>query len=251
MRSTQSGVLLTALTLLILVLTGSAAPQKNLSLDQILERAYQREVAFKELLKDYICQVTAITREPQKDGPAKTLSIVEKTVYRQLPDKRVEKYNAITEEGKVLSPEKVAEYQKKEKKTMSMRGSFLDPEERPNYTYELMPPDTIRGIPSYVLRIKPKKKSKDLIDGKVWLHQENFEVVKLDFQPAKNPKYVKEIHMIIDFNEVQPGFWLLTELKIDARAGFLFFKKHFHHHETWHDYQINVDLPDSIFVEEE
>lgn len=180
---------------LILALAGSVDPQESLSLDQILDRAYQRDQASKEQLMDYICQATSTVREPQKDGSAKTLTIEEKEIYRKYPDQLMEKYNAVTEEGRVLTPEEVAEYQKKQGKTMSMRGSsFLDPEERANYTYELMPADTIRGIPSYVLGFKPKKKARDLLDGKAWLRRDNFEIVKLDFRPAKNPKFVKKLN---------------------------------------------------------
>ena len=135
----------TLVTLLIMVLTIPVASQEELTPDQILERAYQTEVAGEEQIKDYVCQATFMMREPQKDGTAKTLAIVEKTIYRKRPDKRMEKYNAVTEEGKVLSPMEVAEYQKKEKSSMTMRSrSFLDPEERGNYSFELLPPDTIR-----------------------------------------------------------------------------------------------------------
>jgi len=250
MRSTDLGFML--MSLLILALAGSVTPQEDLFINQILDRAYKREAASEAYLKDYICQANSTVREPQKDGTAKTLAIEEKTIYRKFPDKRMEKYNTVTEEGKVLTPEEVAEYQKNQRGQTSMQGgSFFDPKVRANYTYELMSPDTVKGLPSYVLRIKPKKKSKDLIDGKAWLHRDNFEVVKLEFRPAKNPKFVKELNMIINFSEVQPEFWLPTELKIDVRAGFLLIKKHFHMHEIRRDYQINIGLPDSIFAEHE
>lgn len=249
MRSTDVGF--TLIALLILALAGSTAPREDLSIDQILDRAYKREAASEEQLKDYICQANSTVREPQKDGTAKTLAIEEKTIYRKFPDKRMEQYNAVTEEGKVLTPEEVAEYQKNQRgKTSLHGGSFFDPKVRANYTYELMSPDTVKGMPSYVLRIKPKKESKDFIDGKAWLHRDNFEVLKLEFRPAKNPKFVKQLNMTIDFSEVQPEFWLPTELKIDVRAGFLLIKKHFHIHEVRRDYQINIGLPDSIFAEQ-
>jgi hypothetical protein len=250
MRSLSSTFLM--FCLLIPFLFGSPGAQEHLSVDQILDRAYQREKASRERLQDYICQATAITREPQKDGPAKTLTIVEKTIYRKLPDKRMEKYTAVTEEGKVLSAQEVDEFQKNQQGRMSTgSGSFLEPESRAHYSFQLMPPDTLRDQPCHVVRIKPNEKSTDLIDGRVWLHQESFEVIKMDFRPAKNPKFVKSLSLIIDFGEVQAGFWLPTEMKIDAKAGFLFMKKHFHVHETRRDYQINVTLPDSIFSAEQ
>lgn len=251
MRSTQQVCVLTALALSTLLLAGSAYSLESLSLDQILDQAYQREQAFQEQLKDYICQATCTILEPHKDGTAKTLSIEEKTIYRKPPDKRMEKYTAVTEEGKALSPEEVLEYQKKQKKTTMGSRSFFSPEQRANYTYELLSPDTVKGLHTFVLRIKPSKKEKNLVDGKIWLHAKNFEVLKLDFKPAKNPKFVKEVNMIMSFDEIQPGLWLPSELKIDVHAGFLFIKKHLNVRETWYDYQINVGLPDSLFSEEE
>ncbi len=249
MRSWSAIFLLTGL--LILILAGSSGSQEDLSPDQILDRAYQREKAVQDQLQDYFCQATTITREPQKDGSAKTLTIVEKTIYRKLPDKRLEKYNAVTEEGQELSTEEVAEFQKKQQESMSGGGdSFLEPEQRARYTFELMPPDTISQQLCYVLRIKPQEESGDLIDGQAWFSQENFEVIKMRFRPAKNPKFVKSLSLTIDFAEVQPGLWLPREMKIDVKAGFLFIKKHFQVHEIRRDYQINVNLPDSLFVAE-
>ena len=249
-------------TSLIIVLTIPATSQQELSLDQILERAYQRQTAGQEQIKDYVCQATFVMREAQKDGTAKTIFIEDKMVYFKSPDKEREIYHAITKEGKVLSPEEVAEHQrkadeqaaKKTEKEDDKSASFSfsakspwSPEERQNYNFELLPPDTIRGIPTHVVRVKPKRRSKHLIDGKAWLHQGLFEVIKMDFQPAKKPKFVKKAHMIMDFDEVQPEVWLPVEMKIDARGGFLFFKKSFQMHQTWRDYQINVGLPDSLF----
>jgi len=236
--------------LLILVIVPGTFAQEDISLAEILERAYQKEKVFKENLKDYICQATTILQEPQKDGTAKTLSIVEKTIFRKLPDKRIEKYNTITKKGKELTPEEVANAQRRQSIISLGRGrSFFGPEERSHYTYELMPCDTVRGYPTYVLRIKPKSKKIDLVDGKIWLHNDSFEVVRLHLQPAKNPRFVKKATAIFEFDEIQPGLWLPFEIIIEAQAGFLFIKKDRRIHETWRDYQINVGLPDSLFVE--
>jgi outer membrane lipoprotein-sorting protein len=249
--------------LLIIVLTSPATSQEELSLDQILERAYQTETVGEEQIEDYVCQATFMMREPQKDGTAKTVLIEDKTVYFKSPDREREMFHAVTKDGKVLSPEEVAEHQRKAdeqaakeaKKDDDKSASFSfsakspwSPEEKPNYNFELLPPETIRGIPTHVVRVKPKKRSEHLIDGRAWLHQGLFKVIKMDFQPSKNPKFVKKAHMIMDFDEVQPEIWLPVEMKIDASGGILFFKKSFQMHQTWRDYQINVGLSDSLFV---
>jgi outer membrane lipoprotein-sorting protein len=264
MRLTRSAFVLATLVMLLFV--SSIASQEDLSLEQILDAAYQKQQESEEKLQDYTCQTTLVMREPQKDGTSKTLRIEEKTIYHKPPDKYLEKYTAITDEDKVLSPEEVAEYQKKaqreaaknqekeDKKSANLEfgaNSPFSPEERPNYDFQLLPADTIRGMPSYVLKIMPKQKRVDLMDGTVWLHRDIFETIKMDFHPAKNPRFVKKVHMIMDFDEIQPGFWLPTELKIDACGGILFIKKSFQMHQTWRNYQLNVALSDSLFVTED
>jgi hypothetical protein len=225
---------------------------EQLTLEQILERAQRAEQTFGENLHDYICQATSTILEPQKDGTLQTIRVVEKTIYRKLPDQRLEKFKAITEKGTVLSPQEVMERHRRHKWQNPAAGRhFFGPHHRENYTYELMPPDTIRGLPTHVLRLIPRKREKHLVDGKIWLHGQNFEVVRLDFQPAQKPKFVKELDMIIEFDEVPPGYWLPAEIKINALAGFLFIKKHLFVHENWYDFQINVGLSDSLFVQAE
>lgn len=251
MHVSRPWAILTCLGLLALMSSKGLSAQESLSLDQILERAYQTEKAFKENLKDYTCQVTSTVLEPQKDGQAKTLVVVQKTVYRKLPDKRLEKYTSVTKDGRSLSPEEVLELQNGQQPISLGRGrSFFGPEERANYRYELLPPDTVREMPSYVLRIKPIEKKEDLVSGRVWLHQGNFEVVKLDLCPAKKPLFLKKANVVLDFSQVQPGIWLPSNVTVDAQAGFLFINKNRLIRETWHDFQINVGLPDSVFSED-
>jgi hypothetical protein len=226
--------------------------QEALSLNQILERAYQTEKAFKENLKDYICQATSTVFEPQKDGTVKTLNILKKTIYRKLPDKRLEKCTAITKDGRSLLPDEIAKIQKRQKTISLGHGrSFFGPEERAKYAFDLLPPDTVGGFPSYVLRIKPLQKTEQTFGGKVWLHQGNLEVVKLDLHPAKNPRFLRKANVVLDFSQVQPGIWLPSKITVNVQAGFLFIKKNRLIHETWSDFQINVGLPDSIFTKEE
>jgi hypothetical protein len=249
-----------------LVLPPAASAQEIPGLEQILDRAYQTEEVSQNLIKDYVCQSTFIMREPQKDGSSKTILIEEKTVYFRPPDQERETFRSVNKNGKDLPPDKLAEYQQKADQQARKKGSDdggnsgsfsmsakspWSPEERSHYNFQLLPPDTVRGIPAVVLEISPLEENEQLIDGQVWFHQDLFQVLKMDFQPAKNPRFVKKVHMILDFDEVLPGFWLPVELKIDAAGGILFIKKAFQMHQTWRDYEINVALPDSLFLLQE
>jgi hypothetical protein len=241
-----------------------------LSLDDILARAHQVSETSEEALEDYVCRSTFIMREPQKKGPAKTFLVQEKTTYFKPPDQERDVFLSVTEKGKTLSPEKLAEYQKKadaeRRKAEEHKDEAADdedgksdtfsvsaaspwaPEQRDRYTFQQLPPDTVRGSPCHVVQMTAREKSEELLNGRVWFHQELFEVVKMDFQPAKNPRFVKKAHVILDFAEVSPGHWLPVEMKTEAAGGILFIKKSFHLHQTWRDYQVNVGLDDSLFT---
>ena len=110
--------------LLTLLTPQRAAPREELILEQIIELADQAERAFHDRLRDYTCQVTTTVREPSKDGPGGILRIEEKTVYRKLPDKRLEKFNAIRKKEKVFSQKELIEYEKKQRLSIS---SFVSP----------------------------------------------------------------------------------------------------------------------------
>jgi hypothetical protein len=222
------------------------------TLDQVLRGAELAEQTFHEKLQDYTCQATTTFSELHGDGSPKTVRVIEKTIYRKLPDLRRERYRSVTEGDKVLSPREVAEHEKKQKWDRSTGSrSFFHPDRRQQYLYQLLSPNTVGGIPVHTIQLTARRKEDGLFNGTVWLHQENYEVVQLDIRPARYPRFVKEIHIVIGFDEVQPGFWLPTQIDVRARGGFLFIKKRFAVHEDWYDYQINPGLADSLFLEQE
>ena len=180
---------------------------EEVGLEEILNRVHLANEASQDSLFDYVCQSTFIMREPKKDGTAKTVLIQDKTIYFRPPDQEREIFLSVTKKGEVLSPEELAEYQQKADEearqrsgdedasdgkssesegTMSFSASApWDPEQRGQYTFELLPPDTIRGIPAHTVRVTPREEKEDLVDGTAWFHHNRFEVLRLEFQPAK------------------------------------------------------------------
>jgi hypothetical protein len=256
---------------LVWALPRPAGGLEEIGLEELLNRVNLAREAPGDSITNYVCQSTFIMLEPQKDGTAKTVLIEDKTVYFRPPDQKREIFRSATKEGEVLSSEQLAEYQKKadeearqhdqdedpsdKDSSEKNKGTFSfsaaspwSPEERDRYTFQLLPPDTVRGMPAYVVKVTPREKSEDLVDGIAWFHEDLFRVIKLEFQPAKNPRFVKKAHVIMDFDEVATGHWLPVEMRMDVSGGFLFIKKSFQMHQTWRDYQVNVDLPDSLFL---
>jgi len=235
--------------LILLPAKSTAGAVDSVSLERILDGAEQAERAFREKVQDYTCRARTTISEPQNDGADKTVRVIEKTIYRKLPDRRMETFHSIIEDGRALSPEEAAEHQKKQNRSVTrVSRDFFSPEHRRRYTYELLEPDTIDGVPAHVLNISPREEEQPLVSGTIWLRGDNFEIIRMDIQPVKRPRFVKKLHMILAFDEVSEGIWLPVRIDVDACGGFLFLKKCLNVHETWDSFRINPGLPDSIFV---
>ena len=161
-------------------------------------------------------------------------------------------YHFVIENGQALSPREAAERQKKQTWNAAVAGrNFFRPEHRRHYAFELLPPDSIDGRPAHVLSIQPRPGGRNLVSGTIWLHRDNFEILRLDVRPEDRPRFVNKLRMIIDFDEVDDGVWLPVRIDADACGGFLFYNRCLRIHEEWYRFQINAGLPDSIFASTE
>lgn len=77
-----------------------------------------------------------------------------------------------------------------------------------NYTFTLVRTETDQERPTYVLTVEPKQRRKLLYRGTIWVDAQDYAVVKIEAEPAKNPSFWirhTEIHHVYD----KTGeFWL-------------------------------------------
>ena len=108
----------------------------------------------------------------------------------------------------------------------SPENSRMTPE---NYSFAMLRMDQVGGRKTYVLDATPNKQKKYLIRGTIWVDAEDFAIVRMDGEPAKNPSFwIKSVHFGHKYQKVGP-FWLAasdnsitdvrmfgpTELRID------------------------------------
>jgi hypothetical protein len=108
----------------------------------------------------------------------------------------------------------------------SPENSRMTPE---NYSFVMLRVDQVDGRRTYVLEVTPKKQKKYLMRGSIWVDAEDFAIVRMDGEPAKNPSFwTKSVHFGHTYQKVGP-FWLAasdssltdarifgpTELRID------------------------------------
>jgi negative regulator of sigma E activity len=98
-----------------------------------------------------------------------------------------------------------------------------------NYTFQMAGTDMVNGRPAYVIAVMPKTSNKYLMKAKIWVDAEEYAIVRIDGQPAKNPSFwIKSVHFVHTYAKQGP-FWLplsdesvtdvrilgATDLKID------------------------------------
>ena len=85
-----------------------------------------------------------------------------------------------------------------------------------NYDFELLGTEVNDGRRCYVLNMKPKRDSKELIRGRAWVDSESFNVRKIEGELAKTPSWwVKRVQLSLQFDDVQ-GMWMQTSATASA-----------------------------------
>ena len=103
----------------------------------------------------------------------------------------------------------------------NLRRTALNEE---NYAFTLLGYEVTSDGSMYVLSVEPRRKDKFLYSGRIWVDAEDFAVVRIEAEPAKNPSFwtknTKIEHRYIKVND----FWLpahnhsLTLVRLGGRA---------------------------------
>ena len=95
-----------------------------------------------------------------------------------------------------------------------------------NYEFTLIGYDDAHGRPTYALSVKPRTKNKYLFQGTIWVDAEQFAVVRIEAEPAKNPSFwIKETRIETLYVNVN-DFWVpahnhsVTATRLGGHADF-------------------------------
>jgi hypothetical protein len=77
-----------------------------------------------------------------------------------------------------------------------------------NYSFQMVGVETVNDHPAYVIELIPKTSNKYLMKGRIWVDAQEYAIVRIDGQPAKNPSFwVKSVHFVHTYGKEGP-FWL-------------------------------------------
>ena len=85
--------------------------------------------------------------------------------------------------------------------------SLVTPE---NYALEVVGTDRIGNSDCSVVHAVPRRKEMDLFEGKMWIDNQDFAIVKITGHLAKSPSFwIKQVDFVRDYQKID-GFWLLS-----------------------------------------
>jgi outer membrane lipoprotein-sorting protein len=100
-------------------------------------------------------------------------------------------------------------------------GTLISPA---NYSFHVVGTEQVDGRAAYVLEVNPKRKSKYLIRGRIWVDAADYAVVRVEGSPAENPSFwIKGVHFVHTYRKVG-GFWFaasttsVTDVRIFGTA---------------------------------
>ncbi len=113
---------------------------------------------------------------------------------------------------------KVLDGEAETSRTQAKEFSMVTPK---NYEFRLLGSEIHAGHPCYKLEIKPKIKSKYLLDGKIWVDSSDFQLVRMEGRTVASISFwVGKPYIIFDFQKVGE-FWLSARNQAITNARFI------------------------------
>ena len=255
--------LLTAIILLVLTIPNLSA-QNGSEKDGLIKQILMVEQHQREQVHSVMFDAEYIEGE-DKDGEfIEKVRFDKKISVKYLEDTALfhEEFLAFYKEGELqdegkLSDEAKDRKDKKEKrKAKDISYSMLEPFHDTalyNIDYLGIANDSIEGYICHHFKVEAKEEDPDLINGDFYFDSESFQLVRVDFRPAKLVKKMmfkmKEFDMSILFAPTDENFWFPKQFDIAGKGKAMFFiGVKFAGTEYYRNPQVNVEIPDELFA---
>jgi hypothetical protein len=85
-----------------------------------------------------------------------------------------------------------------------------------NYTFVFLQEEKLGDVSCYLLRMLPKRKENNLLDGLVWVDTTTFLIQRIEGTPTKKPSWwLKNLDITLQYTKLN-GLWLPTYIKATA-----------------------------------
>ena len=87
-----------------------------------------------------------------------------------------------------------------------------------NYKFQMVGSEMIAGRPAYILKVDPLLDGKFLYRGKIWVDAAEFNVVKMETEPARNSSFFISRTLIHYTGALAHGFWLPQKIRSETKV---------------------------------
>ena len=80
-----------------------------------------------------------------------------------------------------------------------------------NYTFQMIGTEPVGGRMAYAIEAIPKREDKSLFRGRIWVDKEDYALVRVEGEPAKNPSFwTRKVHFLQQYQKAGP-YWFPME----------------------------------------
>ena len=196
-----------SLTFLLLVALASAQASAPLpSAENVVEKMMQFDAQRQSELTGY----TATRRYVAVNKKRRA----EMLVRVECSSDGAKQFTILSEEGSGSIRKHVFQKLLSEETKASRRGTRNSTRLTPaNYDFRIVGQETLETGPAYVLEVSPRTPNKYLINGKIWVDANDYSIVRLEGQPARNPSFwVHSVHFVHTYQKVGQ-FWFASSTR--------------------------------------
>lgn len=215
---------------------GQATNEADVLISQILDAEKQQ----REKVHNVTFDAEYIEGE-EKDGQFVENVRFEKKIYvkyEQDTSYIIEDYltyykdSEIQSEKDLASEAKDRQEKKEKRKSKDISYSMLKPfypENRDLYSIEYvgLADEEMDGYTCHLFKVKAKEEQDDLINGDFYFDSESYQLVHVDFSPAKLTKKamfkMKELNMSISYAEYENNLWFPKQFEVSGKGKAMFF----------------------------
>jgi hypothetical protein len=90
-----------------------------------------------------------------------------------------------------------------------------------NYDFRLIREEPLDGQRCYVLEMSPKRKTKTLLRGHIWVDANTYQLRRTEGEPGKAPSWwLRDSRIVLTYGDVR-GMWLQTSSESTANVRFV------------------------------
>jgi hypothetical protein len=128
-------------------------------------------------------------------------------------------------------------------------NEIVGPEYREKYQFNIIGKETVNNYPAIHITVECLEEDDTMFGGDLWIHQDEYAVVKASLIPAEFPTGIEYMKMDLEMDQIN-GHWLPKQIHMDAEISFLFiFSGKIKSDILFYDYVFDVDLGDEIVNE--